>query len=186
MKQVAKYKLNFESKWLTASGVMMGLAFFIQAVYYFGVITLQGVDVLTLVLYLIAPMVLETAWCVLLRGVKLNAAGVFGIVGTLVCILLLVQSFFCGNTFQTVISVICYLVAALVLLVITGGFIPYKLPGFAVFAGVLAVRFVVFDMVVYVAPKDWMGLLLELPALCMIASLIFLFGGMKAVRLKKE
>ena len=44
MKRLVRYKLNFESRWLTLSGVMMGVAFFLQALDFFALRQLSDVQ----------------------------------------------------------------------------------------------------------------------------------------------
>lgn len=182
MKQIAQYKLNFDSAWMTFSGVLMGVSFFMQAVYFLGIVKLQGLDLPMLVLHLIGPMSLEFAWLVLLRGFKLNAAGVYGLLGILVLSLLLAQSVIYGTLWQIVTSFLILIIGSVTLIFITGGFFPYKLFGFLLFAGILCIRFFVFDWNIYIVPKDWAGLVLEAPALCMLGAVTSFFCGITGVR----
>ncbi len=184
MKQIAQYKLNFDSAWMTFSGVLMGVSFFMQAVYFLGIIKLQGLDLPMLALHLIAPMSLEFSWLVLLRGFKLNAPGVYGILGILVLILLLLQSIFFGSIWQIVAAAFYLLIGGVTLIFITGGFFPYKLFGFLVFAGILSFQFFVFDWDAYVLTRNWAGLVLEAPMLCMITAVTCFFCGISGKRKK--
>lgn len=186
MKRLVTYRMDYAKKALTASGVMMGLAIFLQAIYFFAIEDVRTLDTLTLVLYLIIPMSLEAIWCILVRGIRPKPGLVFGIAGTLVCLLLAVQSFFSGSTMQMVLAVIGYVFGIAALLLTTIGFVPYKLPGLAIFIAIVCVRFFTFDMVRYVAPQDWMGLMQEIPYLCMILAVILSFRGMHAERLQRK
>lgn len=182
MRQIAQYKLNFDSAWLIFSGVLMGLSFFAQAVYFLGIVKLQGLDIFMLCLHLVAPMSLEFIWLLFLRGFKMPVAVVYGVLGILMLSLMLVQSVFYGSLWQLVSCTISLVIGSLALILITGGFFPYKLFGFLIFAGILAVRFLVFDWQIYVLPGDWAGLVLEAPALCMLTALTCFFCGITGVR----
>lgn len=182
MKRIARYKLNFDSRWMTVSGVLMGVSFFMQAVYFLGINKLQGLDLPMLVLHLIAPMALEFFWLVLLRGTKLNAAGVYGILGTLMLMLFFVQACVYGGSWDIVSTALYLLVGGAALIFITGGFFPYKLIGFLAFIGILCIRFFVFDWDLYIVPQDWAGLVLEGPTLCMMGAVTCFFCGITGVR----
>jgi len=186
LKRIARYKLDFDSNWMTVSGVLMGVCFFAQSVYFLGIIKLQGLDFPMLMLHLIAPMALEFSWLVLLRGTKLNAAGVYGILGTFMLIWLLVLACIYGTTWDIVSTSLYLLFGGAALIFITGGFFPYKLIGMAVMAIILAVRFFVFDWNYYIEPFDFAGLVLEAPALCMLLAVFCFLGGITGVRINRE
>lgn len=182
MKQIARYKINFDSKWMTVSGVLMGVCFFMQSVYFLGVVKLQGLDFPMLLLHLIVPMALEFLWLVLLRGMKLNAAGVFGLLGTWMLILFMLQAWVYGDTWDLVSTALYVLFGGAALIFITGGFFPYKLIGMAVMTIILCIRFFVFDWPAYIEPFDFGGLMLEGPTLCMMLAIICFLGGIDGVR----
>lgn len=182
MEQLARYKVNFESQWISASVALMGTALFAQALYFFVLTRIHETPISHVVVFLALPMLLEIIWFVLLRMVKLNASGIFGILAAVFCVLLMVQVFFVGGVVQMVLAVIAYLLAAALMLMITGGFFPYKYFGMACFALIFCVRFFGFDMGRYIHAGDWRGFLLELPALCIIAAIGCFFGGITGIR----
>lgn len=185
MRRIARYKLNFDSNWMLVSGVLMGVCFFAQAIYFLGILKLRGLDFPMLVLHLIAPMALEFFWLVLLRGTKLNAAGVYGILGTMMLILFLAQACVYGGVWDIVSTALYVLFGGAALIFITGGFFPYKLIGMAVMAIIISVRFFVFDWAAYVEPGDWAGLVLEAPTLSMMIAVFCFLGGITGVRKDK-
>ena len=182
MKRIARYRLNFDSNWMTMSGVLMGVCFFMQSVYFLGIAKLQGLDFPMLVLHLIAPMSLEFLWLFFLRGTKLNAAGVYGLLGTAMLILFLLQACVYGGVWDIVSTALYLLFGGATLIFITGGFFPYKLIGMAVMLGILAIRVLVFDWPAYVEPMDFAGLMLEGPTVCMLLAVICFLGGIDGVR----
>ena len=183
MKRIARYQLNFDSRWMTISGLLMGLCLFMQAVYFLGIRQLLGLEFSMLVLYLIGPMALEFAWLVFLRGTKLDAVGMYAFLGIVMLGLFLVQACFFGGAWD-IVSTACYLLfggAALVF--ITAGYFPYRLIGQLAFAGIFCIRLFVFDLDVYIVTKDWAGLVLEAPTLCMMAAVTCFFGGIRGERI---
>lgn len=181
MKQLARYKVNFDSPAILWSAAMMGVSIFAQAMYFLVFSNIREAETGTLVVFLILPMALEAAWILLLKS-KLNAAGIYGIVGSLACILLTVQLFCAAGTLQIVLGTVAYLLGIALLLMITGGFFPYKYFGMALFALIGFVRFFCFDMSRYIQPRDWFGFVLELASLSMIVSLMLFFGGISGRR----
>lgn len=182
MKQIARYKIEFDSIWITGSALLMGIATFIQAFYFLALGKYETVTGAYLAFFMIVPMVLEVAWFVLLKGVKLNAAGIYGILSILVMISVVIQNYFGHNVLQMVLSTIACLGLAGLALMITGGYFPYKLTGVAAFGLVFAIRLFVFDWKIFIQASDWQGFLPQIPALCMIGSIALFFCGITRVQ----
>lgn len=185
MKRHGRYWINHEIKWITASGVMMGIALFTQALYYFAFTPLQTVSNGELILKAMIPMVLEALWCVLLRVVRLKPAFTFGVLGAVFCVLLVVQAIVFGSFLQILLSIIMYPIAALLLVFIVCGFFPYRLFGFVGLAAVVALRVLFFGFVLRMFRGQWLQMLEAIPGICISSALWFLFGGIRATRIKK-
>ena len=185
MKRIARYELNFDSNWMTISGLLMGVCFFAQAVYFLGINKLQGLDFFRLWLHLICPMALEFLWLVSLRGTKVKIAGIYGLLGTAMLILFLVQACFYGSVWDIVSTAGYVLFGGATLIFITFGVFPYKLIGMFVLAGILSIRFFVFDWQLYIVPGDWASLILDIPTLCMMLAVTCFFGGIEGIRLDR-
>lgn len=185
MKRIARYELYFDSKWLTFSGLLMGLCFFAQAVYFLGINKLQDLDFFMLWLHLISPMALEFLWLVSLRGTKVKLPEIYGLLGTVMLILFLVQACFYAETWDIVSTSLYVLFGGAALIFITFGVFPYKYIGMFVMAGILAVRFLVFDWQAYIVPGNWGEFVLEIPVLCMLLAVTCFFGGIEGIRLDK-
>lgn len=186
LKQVARYRIELDSKWASASAALMGAAFFLQALYFFALGGLQNSTGVRVALFLIFPMVMEVAWFILLRGTRRDDASMYGVLAIRVCLILLVQNLFLGSVVQIIFSIIGYLAAIALLMFICDGYLPYKVLGFAWFGLILLVRFLGFDIGRYLTPIDWTGLIFELPALCNIAAIMCIFPCMTRVKLVKK
>lgn len=185
MKQRARYKINFDSGWILASTALMGLAFFCQMVDFFVLHKPQDAVSMDLAFFLIVPAVFELIWIILLRCIKWNAAGICGITGTLFCVLLTVQNCFAGGTTYIILSVLAYLLAAGSLVMITGGFFPYKYIGMAYFGGLLIIRLIRSGVVGLLLQRNWTALTGAFPAVCILFAFMAFFGGISGVRIKK-
>lgn len=186
MKQIARYKIQFDSLWITGSAMLTGAAMFLQAFYFLAMGKYQTSGGGYLALFMIIPMILEIAWFVLLKGVKLNAAGIYGILAGLMYTVVAIQNYFGDSVLLMVFGTIACLVLSGGILMITGGYFPYKLAGVAAFAAVLLIRFFAFDMGRYIRPRDWQGFMMELPALCILASIMLFCGGITRVGMPQE
>lgn len=175
MKQLAKYKVNFESKWILLSVALAGFACFFQAVYFFVLNKPQDATSTQLAFFLIIPMVLELAWVIMLHSVKKNAPGIYGILGSLLCVMLLVQSCIAGGTWNIVVAALGYVLACGALVMITGGFFPYKYIGLAYFGILLVVRMCMAGMPGMIQLRNWTALMGALPEICVIGALLLFF-----------
>ncbi len=167
-----RYRLNFEKKGLTGSASLMGVGFFLQALYFFGFGYALTADTSVLVQYLIIPMFLEAAWCMMLRGFYFDGPGLYGILGTLFCLLLTVQTVLSGNILGAVLAILTVLPAAASLLAITGGYLKTRLPGMAIFLLVIGVHLLLCRT---------QPLLLEIASLCPMLSIFLFFMGLEVM-----
>lgn len=177
LKKTHKYRMDFEGRPHFATAALMGGAFFLRAVYYFGFTRPEEAGAWNLLIFLILPMLLEAAFMVLLRGVKLNAPGVYGIMGAVYCLLLLLQSFQSGSIFRVLLAVLAYLICAVAFLAVMAGMLSKGVAVTALFA-TLGVRFLCFDLVGYIFSFRIIGFIREAAALCGILSLACLSLGL--------
>lgn len=171
-----RYRMDFEGPWLSVMTALLGCAFFLRAVYYFGV---QGLSdgLGTLLLMMSFPMILEASIIILLRGVRLNAPGLCGILMSLYCVLLIIQSFFYGDILRTILGVAGYLVCGVAVMALLLGWVRSCGLVFAVFMITAAIRFLLFDLKTYVLDLRLIAFLPEAAALCvLLAMAVFPFG----------
>jgi uncharacterized MnhB-related membrane protein len=183
-KKTHDYRMDFESRQHFAAPALMGVAFFLRAVYYFGFTRPETVGAWNLIIFLILPMLLEAAFMVLMRGMRYNAPGMYGILGAVYCLLLMLQSFQTGSVVRIILSVIAYLVCGAALVVVTGGLLSRGVAVTALFV-TLAVRFLFFDLSGYVFSFRIVGFIREAAALCGILGLGLLSLGLKEKTTKK-
>jgi hypothetical protein len=179
MKRLVRYQLNFESKWLTLSGVMMGIAFFLQALDYFALRQLSALSLWDLIIWLILPMFLEALWCVPLRSELWKRAEAHGIFSALICLVLLTQTIMTGGVFPIVMGSVFYVIGAAAAVLITFGFIAHRALGMLVFCGCTAMWVLVFGLPGYVANPGYLTLAGLIPSGCLLLSMTFFYGGIR-------
>ncbi len=122
-KVTARQHIVFNNKWMSASAVLAGVAFFFVIVNYLGIKNLLDVGFGEILFCFIMPMLLLGGYIVLLRVTHSNVTPVYGILGTLFCLYMLIQSFSYGNVFHIIVAVIWYLFAGVVCFGTTFGYI---------------------------------------------------------------
>ncbi len=170
LRRIVRYRMNFDKKWLTASGVLMGIGFFLQVVYYFAVVSILAVSPWEIVVHLVLPLVMEAAWFLLLRGFRLNAPGLYGIFGCGFAVLLILQTFSGGSVLGGIMALVGLLLASVALIAVTGGYLRSRFTGALVFLAVLVLRLIFGGLSVK---------MLELAAMCDIAAMLLFFGGLE-------
>lgn len=167
--------LDGSSAQITAS--LMGIAFFLRIAYYLGFTRPEALGVGNLLVFLILPMLLEGGLMVLLRGVRLNAPGLYGILGAVYCVLLIIQSFQYGSVLRTVLAVAAYLLCGGSTLCAVKGLLNKSLAAVLCFLTAV-VRVVAFDLG-YLFALRIVSLLPEAAAVSGLLALGFLSMGLK-------
>ena len=145
MKQYHRYKMDFSAKSIWFSTICMGASLFLLVLHYLAFRYFTDTPMWELTVFLWIPAFLGIGYVILLRIVRLNAPGVYAILGVLICMLMLVWECLGGNTMHMVLFGILYILSGVVLILASGGFIPGRLPAFIVFAIVFVLRLVFTD-----------------------------------------
>lgn len=179
MKRLVNFRFDPNGKWATLSGILLGLAFLAQAADHLLLQELTALSFWRLLVMMILPMLLEAAWCVSLRILRLDRAEVFGVFGAALCLVLLLQAFFWHGIFQMILMIVLLLLAGAAMIMITWGFFAHRALGALIFLliGGLRVLFVVFHRAG--GAWDWLGLFSDLPSVCMLLSMAVFFGNIK-------
>lgn len=172
-----QYRMRCDGKYHLSMTAFMGCAFFLRAAYYFGFTRPEQAPLWDLILFLIIPMVMETAFMVMVRGLKLNLPKVYGIMGAVYCLLLMVQAIMLGGVLRIVLASIGYAFCAAAL-VCVGWSILKKSIGVLVLLATFAVRVLVFDLSL-IRNLQLIALMRECAGLCVILALVFFCAGLK-------
>lgn len=172
IKQLVRCRMDMDRRGFRASAALMGAAFFIQAVYYFGFADLRQLGIGVILVQMVLPMLLEAAWFILLRQVRLNAPGVYGILGACLYLLIMVQTAMAGSLIAAIVGLITLLPAAIGLFAVIGGYVCSRI--WAVGGGILAlIGRVLFGGLPVFLP--------EVAALCGIVAVLFLLDAVEMI-----
>ena len=127
LKQYSNYQIDFRSKVLTASCAFMGLSLFMRALYYLGFFGLNDHHIGIILFNILAPFAGSFAYIYLLKFKRLNAPGLYGLIGAGFCIVCLMSGLFSGNVLRIILSIPWYLAAAAIFLATINGNTPDKL-----------------------------------------------------------
>ena len=146
LKKYGDFPVDFKSKHAVAAGGFMGLFIFLRMLYYFGFLKFSEAGAGELILLLILPLLVGIAFLVLYSGIRLNAPGIYGILGAIFCVFLILWSLFTGDVLRIILAVLWYLLAGTMLLGTAGGFLPDN--GFAAvsFGAAAVIRVLLFTL----------------------------------------
>lgn len=179
LKIYTRYKIDFASKWLMPSALLMGLSFFLRIVFYFGLTNLSTCSVGEVLFWMVLPLLLTGGYVVFMSALKRNAPGVYGLIGAGLCLLMIVWSFPTGDVLRIVLSVLVYFAAGVVLIGTTGGYLPGRLLASTLFVLPACARFLFYRG--NLGLFDWV---LELSVLSLLVSLFCLTRSLKESRKK--
>lgn len=180
LKQYHRYRMDFGSKAARLSTLFIGGSLFLLAVHYFLLRELSSVKAAEAIFKLTLPILLSVAFIVLGRILKLNAPGLFAIVGAAFCLVLMISAFSSGSLLRGVLGGIWYILCAVVLLGTAGGFLPGTQPATVMFAVALIIR-LVFDLRLR-GISNWVY---ELSGLLLIAALMCLPRSFQPIKHRK-
>lgn len=180
-----KFHMDLEGKYHVGTAALMGAAFFLRAAYYFGFTRPESAGVWNLLTFLILPMLLETAFMVMLRGIHLDLPGVYGIMGAVYCLLLILQSFQLGSVLRIVLAIFGFVICGGALVGVGWGVLSKSL-GVTALLVTFGVRLLAFDLRLLLRLR-LIALIREAAGLCGILALAMLCAGLveKSKKVKK-
>lgn len=181
LKQICRHYMKLNGAWAERAGFLAGCAFFLRIVYYFGFLNVTQIGFWEILSGMVLPMALWIAFMVLLRGMRLNAPGLYALLLCGFCLLAVLESFGTGRTSHIVLSILCYPALGVLLLGTAGGYLDSKNYLAAASMALLVLRFLVFDLNTYILNLSLIALIPEASTLCGLG-VIFCF----AMSLKKR
>lgn len=174
--KIYKYRMDCDGKYHMGATALMGASFFLRAAYYFGFTRPETAGAWGLITFLILPMLMEAAFMVMIRGVKLDLPGIYGIMGAAYCLLLILQSFQVGGVLRIILAIIGYLICGAALVGVGWGLLSKSL-GVTALLVTFGVRLLTFDLG-YLLNLRLIALIREAAGLCAILALAFFCAGL--------
>ncbi len=162
---VAKQNIIFKNKWLSASAVPAGVAFFFLIFYYLGTKNILDIGFGELLFCFILPVVLLGAYIVMLRVMNNNVTPAYGLLGMLFCLYLLVYAFSYASVFRMILAIIWYIFAGVICIGTTIGYIKSNALFIICFFAPAAVRFLFVDIGLLLS-GSLLALIPEISAIC--------------------
>lgn len=166
LKESVQYNINFKGGAVKASGLFGGISFLLLAMYYFGLTNLKDCSGGEIFLSMILPMLLLAAYIVLLAGMRLRITPVYGILGTAYCVFMIFRAVSYSSKLNIVLAILWYMLAAVVYLGTTVGYIPTRSLMAVALIGPAVIRLLFLDIKGYLLQKVFVGFLPEAAALC--------------------
>ena len=176
--RIKRYRMDFDGKGVSAAGIFLGTALFLRIVYYFGFGRIFDSGLWEMLVWLILPGILEVTTIALLRAIRFNAPGVYGILGALECLLLIVMCFGYGEVLRTVLGVLAYAVCGSLIFTCSAGWLSKEIATLML-AVTAFVRIVFFDFPGIMRDFLSVEMLLQLTSLCVVLGLLSLTLGIK-------
>lgn len=181
--KILRYHMEPEGKGLGACACFMGLAFFLRVMFYFGFTRTESVGFGILLVMLVVPMVLEAVFMILLRGMKLDAPGLYGILVAVYCVLLIFQALQYDGLLRMILAIIGYLVCGGIFMAVTAGLLSRDISMMLFF--VTAVVRLLFVLRPYILAGRLIAFLPEAAGLCAVVAMGCLACGLKPVEGRK-
>lgn len=185
LRALVRYHVGFSTSWAAYSTVFAGLSFFLLTFYYFGVRNLLDCGFGEVLFSMILPMTILVAFVVMLRGIHFSVTPVYGVLGALYCLSMIVHTFSYDNILYAVFGMLWYLLTALICLATTGGYIANRAYMSIAFILPVIYRLVFLDLGRYILRLDVLGFIPEAATL----SGLMVFGlfalAMEAVPIKR-
>ena len=181
LKQYRRYRMDFTGQWLNAFCILCGLSFFLRVEYYFMFVNPTLCSGAEVIFSMILPMLLCVAALVVLEFVRLDAAGVVGIIGAAMCLCLMVGTFLSGSVLRIFLAVILYLAAGGLLILTVGGFVPTRQFSVISFGVILLGRLLFFRPSFGLLP-----IVLELSELSMLIAVMILPATMIPSKMRNK
>ena len=182
LRRYCRFSVDFESKWIQFSGALVGLSFFLRIVYYFALMSLRDVSPVELITSTICGILLCIVFVVCLNCLHYNAPGLYGIIGTAQCLMMIVLSFTTGDAVRIVLAIIWYTLTALVMLATVGGYLPGRLLSALMFCVAFLVRLLFYDI-------GQLGIrrgVQEIAVICVLGGMACLCMGLKKITLRSR
>ncbi len=179
--RVKQYRMDMEDRSIAAASMLLGLALFLRMFYYFGLVGIDEIGAWQMISGLILPALVEIGLIVLLKGVRRNAPGLYGLIGAAYCLLLILQTFQYGSVVRTILAIIAYLICGGLIFVCSAGWLMKEI-GVAFLTVTVLVRFFVFELSPYLLSFRLVELVIELAGLFALTAFICLVYALKEPR----
>lgn len=174
LKVIAHQRISFQNKWLSSSAVFAGVAFFFLIVNYLGVKNLLDVGFGEILFLFLLPMTALGSFIIMIRVTHYQVTPVYGILGSLYCLSMLIRAFSHSNIVFTIISAVFYFALCVVCIAVTFGYTETS-AAFVVMLFIAVGARILFVDLMLILRGALLALIPEISALCAMTAFA-LFG----------
>lgn len=176
--EVPRQKMDFSSRYIHFSALLMGLSFFFRCLYYLGLNDIGSFGKGEVFLFLALPLLLCGTYIAMTAVIKINIPLIYCSLGVLICVMVILWSFSTASVARILLSILCYggfagLMICLLLGLLRDGRLAVAFLGLTVL-----LRILLFDRH-GLSAGGWVK---ELSTLCALASLCLLPLTMQKVQ----
>jgi len=175
-----RYRIQFDTKWVSYSSFFAGLAAFLLCVFFFGFKNLTELNGGYLFVSLWMPLFICAVYGVLIRGIQAQNTVPYGVMGVLYCIYMVIFAFSGGGQ-NPVLAVIWYVLTACVLMAAVLGVFPGKALVVIMFLAPVVLGLLTADWA-EIAESNYVEMLPKAAALCGLLAFSGLGLCMKPVK----
>lgn len=181
-----RYRIRFESIWTHYATVLTGLSFFLLVVNFFGLRNLQDCSLSEIIFSMSLPMAIFVAFMVFLRGLHFTNVNLYGALGALYCVCMIINAFSYENIVMTVLAVIWYSLTLFICLGTTIGYIANRTYMSLSFLLPVIYRLVFVDLSKFIFKLDIIGFIPEAAILSGLAVYGFFAFTLEAKIIKRS
>lgn len=144
-KMMKRYRVYPGEETMINLSCVLGVALFVRIVYFFGFTRLEEAGFFAIAFGLVLPLLLETAFIVLLRGVRYNRPDVYVYLSTAMCLMLFLLCFRYVGILRAILGFVSYLGCIAAVFCMLSGMLSEKVVKW-IFFGVAMGRFLFFNL----------------------------------------
>ena len=106
--EVPRQKMDFSSRYIHFSALLMGLSFFFRCLYYLGLNDIGSFGKGEVFLFLALPLLLCGTYIAMTAVIKINIPLIYCSLGVLICVMVILWSFSTASVARILLSILCY------------------------------------------------------------------------------
>lgn len=180
LKQMVRYRIDPDSGWITASSLFAGLSIFAIALYFFVLTDISELGAGGLIVQVVIPLIWLVAYVVIAKGLRMNNPLVYGGMGAVYCLMMMIWGFQTPTILGSVFGAIFYLLAAAAMVAVTMGLFPGSYYLAAVLGAVVLMQVFWHDLSTYIISlkfKDYLPLLSRISGVAALSMMCFGLRG---------
>ena len=177
-KMMRRYRVYPGEETMINLSCVLGVALFVRIVYFFGFTRLEEAGFFAIAVGLVLPLLLETAFIVLLRGVRYHKSDVYLCLSTAMCLVLFLLCFRYVGILRAILGFVSYLACIAAIFAMLSNMLSEKIVKW-IFFGVALGRLLIFNLFQNVLGLHLITFMFETAGILDIVAMGMLVGSLK-------